>query len=107
MNNKEILISARTLIINPKNWMTGTHATNKDGDYACFPSDPEAACFCAFGALDRLGRTDLYYSHLENAAEVLYGTRDVARHVNDHLGHEAVIKMYDFAIDHCEEGESA
>ena len=65
---------------------------------------PSATCWCAWGAL-ALNAKNVAWS-IESAAEVylnaaaneLYGARTVAI-VNDGLGHAAVLRMYDRAIE--------
>ena len=48
----EILASARNLLASPERWTQGAAARNSAGKHVA-PSDPDATCFCAAGAIYR------------------------------------------------------
>jgi hypothetical protein len=47
---KDILVEAKSLIINPENWLKGTFARNVSGQ-SCFELDADACQFCSAGAI--------------------------------------------------------
>lgn len=100
MNHYEALKDARRLIANKDRWTTGAGARKADGS-GTFPTDGSATCWCAIGAL---GTTVLEghvwaqaFNTLNDASHVLYAQGAVE--VNDELGHAAVMRAYDRAID--------
>lgn len=111
----EILRQARELISDPERWCTDAYAempslTGGLGE-ACNPTYSEACKWCAAGAVGKVTDDDdplfntawrsssLY--PLEQAAQDLYGRH--IEEVNDVLGHEAVMTMFDRAIRIAEE----
>ncbi len=108
MNTKEILIAARELIADKSRWTQGTLARNVEGNPEHCVQGKTAVCFCAAGAVMHCATGEDEeewigaWSALDAAAFSLYGGRDVAG-VNDKLGHEAVLKVYDHAISNCED----
>lgn len=50
---KSDLVAARALIANPEHWTYGDHAQTRDGTLV-YPTDPNAYCFCADGAMARV-----------------------------------------------------
>jgi hypothetical protein len=49
---KEILIKAREIISDEKNWTQGIEARDKDGNTVAY-FNPLAICFCSIGAVER------------------------------------------------------
>jgi hypothetical protein len=108
VDTKQILIEARELISDKVRWTTEIYAsdTNAPGTYGRkhqYGNEPGAVCWCAFGAVQkvtgsdsnmRLVNTELV---LTRAADELF--KDTVTQVNDRLGHEAVMQMYDRAIE--------
>lgn len=106
MNIKETLTAARDLISDPKNWTQKDAARTSNGMF-CSADNPKATCWCAWGALDHVSDYNSIINEkaaqaLRNAAYKLFSTYNVAVDVNDRLGHEAVIKVYNQAINDCE-----
>ena len=104
MTEKELLCRARGLIADPKHWCRGAFARDDCG-VELPPGTDESKCWCAVGALAHAGEVcgkpgalvvqaaiDLLH-----AAGVAMGQR-YAYDVNDNLGHESVLRMYDLAI---------
>lgn len=113
MNVKEALIAARDKIIDPTSWTVDFMAINAD-DKMVSPFDKSAVCFCAVGSLrfvtntpdnkkDQIDNPNRYIiyertmSYLSEAAMKLFKTH-YPTNVNDEIGHEAVIAMYNEAI---------
>jgi hypothetical protein len=95
-----VLEEARDLIANERYWTTGAFARDRLG-MKVSPRNESASQWCAIGALERVqicwppSPIDHY------AARILYRARPrpyVVTEVNDRLGHEAVLAMYDRAI---------
>ena len=94
----EQLRDARALITDPAQWTEHTYARDRYGR-AVDPCQPEAVCWCAYGALDRQGADECSDAreYLRAAAEVLFDSFPAC--VNDDDGHAAVLRMYDRAIE--------
>jgi hypothetical protein len=101
MSTKEILIKARAIISDEKNWTQGVKARDVEGN-AVSSSTPTAVCFCSIGAVERAGA----FSH---AATRYYALRYLARascdsgyprisDFNDNSSHAEVLAMFDKAI---------
>jgi hypothetical protein len=106
MDKKETLIKARALIADPAHWTTGDFARRALSGYSVDIHSPSAKCFCALGALARVrgpNNGGIFegpaYPNLSAAARQLFN-RSIP-YVNDHLGHDAVLKMFDKAIESC------
>lgn len=98
MTTVEILTKAKELIADKSRWCQGKYWRNADGVGTCY--EREAASFCADGAVmfvggdgDVRGAIRL----LEAASHECYAYGEV--YVNDELGHEAVLSVYDRAIE--------
>lgn len=115
MSAAEMLRAARKRIEDPDHWTTGVIARNRAGD-ECDPDSPAAARWCALGSIWcerkltlRSEDTDLATRFLEEAACEIRDTQPelvakrsaqpVEAQVNDELGHEATLRMYDRAIE--------
>lgn len=102
MTAAEILRAARLKLSDRSRWTTAFLARNANGERVSCRS-PEAVCFCAYGALkaETPGPTDECWvaeSFLESAATEVDPMTNGPADINDNLGYEAVIKMYDIAI---------
>ena len=97
---KEILTKARDRVKDPEHWCQGTYALTKDGLDAN-PTEDRADRFCAIGALLRANDKSENYIKAElalrHAASKLFSKGPTS--VNDQLGHEAVVAMFDEAIN--------
>ncbi|MEM7223746.1 MAG: hypothetical protein AAF495_12245 [Pseudomonadota bacterium] len=101
MNMKEqILVQARNLISDKTRWCRCALAQD-EAERGVNPSDATARKWCAVGALEHCSPTvGLYkaaYDLLLKAAGSLYHRR--LDFVNDELGHEAVLEVYNRAIE--------
>lgn len=98
---KQLLIEARKVIEDPAHWTTEFVARNKDGA-SVVSTSLEAVCWCAMGALLKCRKEA--FSDYDRATDLLntvawtmsgmYFTE-----LNDSMGHEAVLKMFDMAIE--------
>jgi hypothetical protein len=107
-----ILKDARVLVADPKTWTHGAMARDKDG-YGTLVRSSHSVCFCALGALNRVGGDDTAAigtatHHLMNVTERLYGTRSVVN-INDGVvptphgdGRLAVLAAIDDTISNAE-----
>lgn len=106
----EILTEAKNLICDKKNWTTGELARDVRGAPVFYASE-EAVCFCSYGALYHVAatrgliRNDLYRATqlLVNSAHKIQRLEGIV-FVNDHLGHEKVMDMYNMAIEEAKQG---
>jgi len=106
-----ILISARSLIADPKNWTQCHLATTATGE-GCDPWDAQAGKFCAYGALLRVALnlvSDDYRDAqrlADSATAVLLGNGknngesfpEGLFAINDYRGHGAVMELFDKAL---------
>lgn len=89
-----MLAEARALILDPAAWCQGEYALDKDGE-TCLIS--QGVRFCAIGALVRAGcGFSDEKERLNKIAVKMYGMSLMG--VNDSLGHEAVISVFDAAL---------
>jgi hypothetical protein len=95
----EILKAARELLAMPGAWTKGHYAKNSSG-YQVYPFEPEAACFCSYGAMSRFaaegGTANLHAAEDAVRAQVpngdLIGFNDAQESV------EPVLAAFDRAI---------
>lgn len=104
MKIKEVLIAGRKLIEDPARWTQGHLARDAEGNKTAMIN--AGVRWCAAGAVCRVDNQFLdinactnAWSALNEAARKLH-KRPVVW-VNDELGHEAVLKVYDLAIANC------
>lgn len=111
----EILTKAKELIADPANWCQEGYSKDEIGRVTA----TYLGCqWCAMGALWRIcdiTKTDRFHDHNKDGTIYLrkaaaeqatsHGIGDIA-HINDHLGHAAVMVMYDRAIALAKESES-
>lgn len=104
MASADILRAARARIEDPKNWTQGDFAKLADGRGAT-SYDPDAVCWCAIGAVRAEAglRDEVVERYLVDAAQNHFSRRSPAM-VNDCIGHDAVLQMYDAAIAAAEAG---
>lgn len=104
---KEILVKARELIAEPKNWTKGSYARNSEG-YPVSCNSEDAFCFCSLGAIQRAA-ADRSLLETEEARQalrraIMIETRGVGRFIdswNDApmCRHADVLAAFDRAID--------
>lgn len=98
----QVLIEAKALISNPKNWTTNYFAKDDEG-FDCDPSKKAACQWCAMGAVYHIVGKFSYLEAKEEwkllaaASDSLYRSTVVA--VNDNLGHAPIMRVYDKAIE--------
>lgn len=104
----EILLAARARIEPIERWTQGSSAKDALG-HGVRPHSPTAVCWCAYGSLDL---ETPYGTHaivaevlriFDSAAMELFG--EAPHHVNDDLGHAAVLRIYDRAIALAEQSD--
>jgi hypothetical protein len=101
-----IIREARNLISDPEHWTQFELATTAEGE-SCDPCDPQAAAFCAYGALiraacDAVRNSNLATLFARSAASVVLGdARDAEElfSINDDDGQEAVLALFDKALE--------
>lgn len=105
----DVLRAARERISDPERWCLGRHAEDASGRDVEDPRSEQACKWCAFGALlaegmepygddDCPGDFDPVIGYA--AAQLLEkAAKEWPPHVNDEGGHQAVLDMYDAAID--------
>jgi hypothetical protein len=121
----ETLIAARALIADPVHWTQEVHARDKHG-MPVLPTDPDATCFCADGALTKAagviidddghwGNDEHYYAANKLLCDVTYDLtqqRSYARvndgdaEIEDHEAHAAVLMIFDRAINLANQNEA-
>lgn len=103
-NTKLILESALSKIIDPVNWIQAWFAADRYGNRVLLGS-PDQCKFCALGALySTVGTSDQDPPCAAEAYMCLFraaGSKSIAV-INDSDGHEAVIGLYNKAIESCE-----
>jgi hypothetical protein len=102
VDNKQILIKARELLADERNWTKGAAARDAQGNETDVDSE-EAVCFCVLGAIrhitDRVIQNSMDRLLLDVVAEVT-GTRDYVHLYNDDPSttHSDILKFLDRAI---------
>lgn len=94
MTEKEGLRQAKALIQDPSSWCQGSFGKDAHG-HGVPANSPNAIRHCALGAMIRVRGGS--WIALHRAAHQLFNT--TPSEVNDQLGHEAVMQMYDLAIE--------
>lgn len=106
MTAVEVLRKAKELIADPARWCQGKSACDEHGVVRSL-KDQEAVAFCAEGALGRISDDPWRYRLVPlmcQAARELYCYDHI--YVNDQLGHGAVMKVFDRAIELAEEADA-
>jgi hypothetical protein len=99
---KVVLEDALNLISDPDKWTRQVFARDAEG-FVTNAGDPEAVCWCAFGALVKTARTyniDVFI----RASDLVQATakkqfKTNAIEVNDKLGYEAAKELLQAAVD--------
>lgn len=108
MSAAAILKSAKKLISDKSRWCTGQYAKNSNLDPVPVWSGA-AVRFCAYGAVSRcagqaVGKSVYVNKLLHDAALREYGT-DVITLNDGLLGHDAIMRVFDLAIEEAERHE--
>ncbi len=112
MNVRDTLTAARDLIADPARWTQGSYAKTKDGN-TIGANCENAVCFCALGAVGRtLGMPGSAAEYtpaglaLRDATFALTGGESYVAYLNDGIvrvgdltPHQAVLKVFDLAIE--------
>ncbi len=105
----QIIKEARDLLANPENWTQFELAATVD-DESCQPWQPEAAKFCAYGALlkcahDLCGDLAIAHHFVDSALTDIFGDKadtdqlsTTIFQVNDREGRKAVLELFDKAL---------
>lgn len=103
MNSYELLVEAKKLIEDPKNWTQDTYARDKYGKSVSV-NDKTATCFCSIGALyrtvhDKIGYYEYQFNLIDLAERALSTeARDAIEWFNDNSSHSDVMRVWDKAI---------
>lgn len=107
-STRDILVAARARIADPEKWCQGEYAVLQDGKVISEPRDlanaTDVAQCCALGAVHVEAGHDYYASFdtrmlLTGASNRLYGKNAHQVNDDDELGHDAVMKVFDLAIE--------
>lgn len=91
------LKEARDLIADPAKWTINALARSPSG-WTVLPDSRYAVCFCARGALMKVGAHE-FLPNLDRHAKRLFGIGVVGVNDDIFLGHPAVMKVFDAAIE--------
>lgn len=98
---KQTLEAAASLIRERDKWTQGELARDDSNQYVDWDS-ARACCFCALGAILRVTPKHENRSEARQAlaasCHALYKIRSISS-INDTLGHSAILKAYDHAIN--------
>lgn len=101
----EILRAGKARIQDPKNWCRGTFMRDAEGRGFADGGLQSPVQWCALGAI--MGAAWKGKVYLERAANALFiAPYCTPAYVNDHMGHNCVMMMYDAAIQMAEEDEA-
>lgn len=95
---KQALIDARDLIADPERWTKHTFARDAKGKEVD-PKSPDATCFCGLGALIKVVNGDLAAFKWARVALADADIEHTVSMVNDFQGHDAVLSLFDKAIE--------
>jgi len=112
MTTLEILRAARELISDPAKWTQGAYARSSKGEELYYGNNPEAVCWCAYGALEKVSGQKTFSEvpgnkQLEESCPNTNDNDLSVPAINDRLGHAAVLALYDRAIALAEQEEAA
>jgi hypothetical protein len=104
MSVRDDLIAARGLIADPKHW-TQMWFARAEGGALVVSRDTRACSWCALGALEKVAGVSSRFDKAFDALRVASFTAfaRAAPEVNDDLGHEAILKAFDLAIQNAGE----
>lgn len=100
---KEVLIEARKIISDPRNWTQKSFARNEEG-VPCPLFDHHAFCFCSVGAIQRASFClEKRWFEVEKAIDWLSQTSfmkygQTITQANDEHSHEEILELFDLAI---------
>lgn len=93
---KQILIAARQLIAKPEHWTQIEIARKPNGD-GTLSTDPNAVCWCAYGAMCKVG--DCYVDALETSRAIMITeVGEAIGTFNDTHTHAEVLAKFDEVI---------
>lgn len=95
MNTRDVLVKARELISDPKHWNQRYFALKADGGFTS-SSSPDAICWCASGAINKICGPDLML--VNSAYNALNEVMGNVPDYNDNSPHEDVLAAFDIAI---------
>lgn len=103
---KDVLVRAKALISSPQNWTQGSLARDDVGRIVS-TRHKDASRWCALGAICAFThpRGGVRYKAIGLLRSVAKGAI-CATNINDYEGHEAVMALYDRAIEAAAEAES-
>lgn len=90
----DILTEAQERIRDPQQWAQGHYAYTKTGR-ACDYAAKGAVCWCAMGTLYKSRATKRVHTCIQEAADGMFSRAVIG--INDILGHDAVMRMFDRA----------
>lgn len=107
--NVEVLKLAKSYIDKPEKWTKNTDARDRDG-IPVFPDDPEAVCFCTFGALKRaaqfkkvaLNPVSAIIRPIISLRTGISGSSITSSNDQDETTHKMVMESFDEAIKRAE-----
>ena len=100
MNTVETLKAAKALISDPAKWTRGQIARDAEGRFVR-ARDPEAVCWCSYGAIDRVcGKDAIAWAGA--TVELMNAMRGGIAMFNDNNDHAAVMAAFDRAIEQAE-----
>jgi hypothetical protein len=98
ISNRMIIDTAREFIANRENWTTHVYARDINRDEVDVISH-DATCFCASGSLARAayeaGAVYFGVAAGKARASLERGRSEPLSHINDELGHKAVLNIFD------------
>jgi len=106
MKNSEILIAARAKLATPETWTQGVGARDCMGN-ATHAGDPDAKCFCTFGAIKAVTGQIVYALPVWQLLNGVAGMNPVAYNDTPGRTHAEVLNMFDRAIALATEAEAA
>lgn len=105
MTTLDVLQQARALISDPEHWTQGYWARRESrlGLVECVPDDPDAVCWCAAGAINKVAQARMFadpaIDTLELALPLDYRHRAAPIFAfNDERTHAEVLHAFDTAI---------
>jgi hypothetical protein len=106
MSTKDVLVRAKELISDPARWTKGAMARDADG-HPCDERDPDAKCFCAYGAVRRFDTKDLQaisFLHYATREVSGFGCAMFVDEFNDMQSttHAKILQVFDKAITTCD-----
>lgn len=101
MNTVETLKAAKVLISDPAKWTQGSYARAVRG-HEVGPSEPDAVCWCSYGALQHVRRASSDSAWGDALIELMTAMGGGIAAFNDNNDHAAVMAAFDRAIAQAE-----